>query len=70
MQSVGTPRAVAQVLRMRSFNRVVAGLSAAVRATTTSGTGDRVDPTSNDAGDPNPIAALFANADRGAVAHA
>jgi len=45
-------------------------LSAAVRATTTSGTGGRVDPTSNDAGDPNPIAALFANADRGAVAHA
>src|SRR5262249_22206427 len=35
------------------------------RAVTTSGTGDRVGPTSNDGGDPSPIAAgLFANADR------
>jgi len=34
-----------------------AGLSPAVRAITTSGTGGHVDPTSNDAGDPNPIAA-------------
>jgi hypothetical protein len=35
---------------------------------TTSGTGGRVGPTSNDAGDPSPIAVLFANADRGAAA--
>jgi len=45
-----------------------AGLSPAVRAITTSGTGGHVDPTSNDAGDPNPIAALFANVDRGVAA--
>jgi len=33
------------------------------RTVTTNGTGGRVDPTSNDAGDPSPIAGLFANAD-------
>jgi len=66
VQSDGRPRAVARVPRHAN----AAGLSPAVRAITTSGTGGHVDPTSNDAGDPNPIAALFANADRGAVAHA
>jgi hypothetical protein len=37
-----------------------------VRAVTTSGTGGRVGPTNNDAGDPSPIAGLLANADRAA----
>jgi hypothetical protein len=39
----------------------------AFAGTTTSGTGGRVGPTSNDAGDPNPIAGLLANADRAAA---
>jgi hypothetical protein len=34
---------------------------------TTSGTGGRVDPTSNGVGDPSPIAGLLANADRAAA---
>jgi hypothetical protein len=70
VQSDGRPRAVARVARRAVFQSSATGLSAAVRATTTSGTGGRVDPTSNDAGDPSPIAALFANADHGAVAPA
>ena len=49
-------------------NRLLRVQAIAIRAATTSGTGGRVGPTSNDAEDQNPIADLHAKADRGEAA--
>ena len=50
------------------LNRLLQVQTIAIRAATTSGTGDHLGPTSNDAEDQSPIADLLAKSDRGEAA--
>ena len=63
-----TPRDVPPRAGTRLLIRLLQVQAIAIRAATTSGTGDRLGPTSNDAEDQSPIADLLAKADRGEAA--